>query len=198
MVKVHVSFNHVSLWFNLHHVKSSLPISRQPDFEDQNQPFMCFRLSLLHSTSYLFFLYRSPSNQDCSVIDTISDNIDKILLDHPSANIFVCGDFNAHNIDWIPNDWKTDDAGKNCEAFSVSQGLTQMVDFITHIPDNDRHRPSTLDLFLSSNPEVCKVYSSAPLGNSDHVVVSVDISLNSPSARESPKHQTLYSYEHRD
>ena len=132
------------------------------------------------------------------MIDTISDNIDKILLDRPSANIFVCGDFNAHNIDWIPNDWKTDDAGKNCEAFSVSQGLTQMVDFITHIPDNDRHRPSTLDLFLSSNPEVCKVYSSAPLGNSDHVVVSVDISLSSPSARESPKHRTLYSYEQGD
>ena len=75
------------------YVKSSLPISRQPDFEDQSQPFMCFRLSLLHSTSYLFFLYRSPSNQDCTVIDSISDSIDKILIDHPSANIFVCGDF---------------------------------------------------------------------------------------------------------
>ena len=93
------------------YVKSLLPISRQLDFEE-------LTLHVLSSLSSPFY-YRSPSNQDCTVIDTILDNIDKILLDHPSANIFVCGDFNAHNIDWIPNDFKTDEAGKNCEAFLV-------------------------------------------------------------------------------
>ena len=30
----------------------------------------CAFLSLLHSTSYLFVFYRSPSNQDCSVLDS--------------------------------------------------------------------------------------------------------------------------------
>ena len=79
------------------YLKSTLPISRREELELPDSPFMCFRLSLLHSTSYLFFLYRSPSNQDCSALDNISNSIDRALTLHPSANIFVCGDFNVHH-----------------------------------------------------------------------------------------------------
>ena len=178
--------------------KSSLPVSRQPNLEQSDQPFMCFRLSLLHSTSYLFFLYRSPSNQDCSVLEAISSSIDRAFSQHPTANIFVCGDFNVHHKDWLPNHNKTDEAGKSACAFSVSQGLIQMVDFITRIPDRDSDSPSTLDLFLSSHPDICKVSSSPPLGTSDHVVITAEVSLNSPSSRKSPIHRTLYSFERGD
>ena len=43
------------------YARETLPISRETHLEKPTEPFMCFRLSLLHSTSYLFFLYRSPS-----------------------------------------------------------------------------------------------------------------------------------------
>jgi len=45
------------------------------------QPFICFRVAILHSTSYLFFLYRSPFNQDCSEIDAFSNRY--VLSNHP-------------------------------------------------------------------------------------------------------------------
>ena len=38
------------------YVRDNLPLARIPTLEDPNESFMCFRLSLLHSTSYLFFL----------------------------------------------------------------------------------------------------------------------------------------------
>ena len=43
------------------YVRDSRPIARDQILEDINEPFMCFRLVLLHSTTYIFFLYRSPS-----------------------------------------------------------------------------------------------------------------------------------------
>ena len=76
-----------------------------------------------------------------------SNSIDRAVTLHPSANIFVCGDFNAHHKDWLPNHNKTDEAGRNAYSFVLSHDFSQMVDFITRIPDNDKHDPSTLDLF---------------------------------------------------
>ena len=96
---------------------------------------MCFRLALLHSTTYTFFLYRSPSSPSCSVIEAVSSNIDKALVLQPSANIMVCGDFNAHNTDWLVHSHATDNAGVFCQEFALAQNLTQIVDFPTRIPD---------------------------------------------------------------
>ena len=41
--------------------------------------YLCFRLVLLHSVSYLFFLYQLPSLSLCTVFDSISSNIDEVL-----------------------------------------------------------------------------------------------------------------------
>ena len=83
------------------YVKSNLPIARETILEDENESHMCFRLALLHSTTFIFFLYRSPSSSSCSVVEAVSSNIDKALIRQSSANIMVCGDFNAHNTDWF-------------------------------------------------------------------------------------------------
>ena len=50
--------------------------------------FLCFRLALLHSLSYFFFLYRSPSSSLCTVFDSMLSNIDDVLSVNPSANVF--------------------------------------------------------------------------------------------------------------
>ena len=180
------------------YVRDNLPIAREPSLEDSKESFMCFRLSLLHSTSYLFFLYRSPSSHCCSVIDTVSSSIDNALLLHPTANIFVFGDFNIHHSDWLKYSNGTNSSGIAAYNFSLSQSLTQLVDFPTRFPDRDDQTPSLLDLFLSSNPNVCNASVLSPLGNSDHAVVNVDISLSSKAAQESPVHRTLYSYHQGD
>lgn len=64
--------------------------------ESQDHAHLCVRLSILNSRSYLFFPYRSPSSQVGGALDSITDNIDKSISLHPSGNIFLFGDINAH------------------------------------------------------------------------------------------------------
>ena len=78
----------------------------------------------------------------------------------------------------------TNSSGIVAYNFSLSQSLTQLVDFPTRFPDRDDQTPSLLDLFLSSNPNVCNASVLSRLGNSDHAVVNVDISLSSKAAQE--------------
>ena len=71
-----------------------------------------FRLALLHSVSYFFFLYQSPSSSLSTVFDSISSNIDEVLSINPSANVFVVGDFNVHHEDWLTYSGGTDRPGE--------------------------------------------------------------------------------------
>ena len=110
----------------------------------------------------------------CTVFDSILSNIDKVLLINPSANVFAFGDFNNHK-EWLLYSGGIDRSGELCYNFSISNDLTQMVNFPTRIPDCDSHSPALLDLFLSSDANICSTMGFNPLGNSDHVVVSVSI-----------------------
>ena len=130
---------------------------------------------LLHSVSYFFLLYRSPALSLCTVFESISSNIDGVLSVNPSANVFVFGDFNVHQKDWLTCSGGTDRPGELCYIFSISNDLTQMVNFPTWIPNCDSHSPALLDLFRSSDTSICSTMAFLPLGNSDHVVVSVSI-----------------------
>ena len=119
--------------------------------------------------SYFFFLYRSPSSSLCTAFDSISSNID-ILLINPSANV-------------------------SANPSSMSNDLTQIVNFSTRIPDCDSHNPALLDLFLSSDASTCSIMAFPPLGNSDHVVV-VSVSIDFPInlKQNTPFHRVAYDY----
>ena len=69
--------------------------------ENSANSYFCFRMALLHSLSYIFFLYQSPCPSLCTVFDSISSNIDEVLSINPSANVFVFRSFNAHHKDWL-------------------------------------------------------------------------------------------------
>ena len=142
--------------------------------------YLCFRLALLHSVSYFFFLYQSPSSSLCMIFDSVSSNIDEVLLINPSANLFVFGDFIVHHKDWLTYSGGTGRPGELCYNFSISNDLTQIVNFPTWIPDCDSHSPARLDLFLSSDASICSTMAFSPLGNSDHVFsFSIDFPTNS-------------------
>ena len=136
--------------------------------------------------SYFFFLYRSPASALCTVFDSISSNIDEVLSINPSANIFVFGDFNVHHKDWLTYSGGTDRPGELCYNFSISNDLTQMVNFPNRIPDCDSHSPALLDLFISSDANICSTMAFPLLGNSDHVVVSVSIDFPTNSQQDAP------------
>ena len=81
------------------YVKEGLPFAWDLSLEHSADSYLRFRLALLHSVSYFFFLYRSPSSSLCMVFDSISSNIDEVLSINPSADVFVFGDFNVHHKD---------------------------------------------------------------------------------------------------
>ena len=118
--------------------------------------------------SYFFFLYQSPSSSLCTVFYSISSNIDEVLSINPSANVFVFGDFNVHHRDLL----------------TYSGGPI--------------HSPAPLDLFLSSDTSICSTMAFPPLGNSDHVVVSVSIDFPINSKQDTPFHRVAYDYSHAD
>ena len=53
-----------------------------------------------------------------------------------------------------------------------------MVNFPTHIPDCDSQSIALLDPFLSSDTSICSTMAFPPLGNSDHVSVSIEFLSN--------------------
>ena len=144
--------------------------------------------------SYFFFLYQSPSLLLCTVLDSVSSNIDEILSINLPANVFVFGDFNVHHKDWLTYFGGTDRPGELCCNFSISNDLTQMVNFPTQIPDCDSHGPALLVLFLSSDASICSTMAFPPFGNSDHVVVSVSIDFPTNSQWDAPFHCIAYDY----
>ena len=176
------------------YIKDTLPVARESTLECNNQEYMCFRLSLLHSTTYLYFLYRSPSSSSCAVIDAISDSIDRAISQHPAAQVMVFGDFNVHHKEWLIHSRNTDVAGTATYNFSISQGLTQIVSSPTHIPDRASDGRYLLDLFLCSNPDDCVAKVLSPIGNSDHSIVSVSVSYSSSPTTFQPFHRTVFQY----
>ena len=83
------------------YMKEGLPFAQDLSLENSADSYLYFRLALLHSVSYFFFLYRSPTLSLCTVFDSISSHVDEVLLINPSANVFVFGDFNVHHKDWL-------------------------------------------------------------------------------------------------
>ena len=76
--------------------------------------------------------------------DSILYNIAKVFSINPSADVFVFGEFNAHHNDCLTDSGGTDRPGELCYNCSISNGLTQMVNVPTQIPDCDSHRPAFL------------------------------------------------------
>ena len=102
------------------YVNEGLSFAQDLSLENSADSDLRFRLALLHSVSYFFFLYRSPSSSLCTVFDSISSNIDDVLF---------------HHKDWPTYFGGTDWPGELCYNFSISNDLTQMVNFPTWILD---------------------------------------------------------------
>ena len=150
------------------YVKEGLPFARDLSLNNSVDSYLCFRLALLHSVSYFFFIYWSPSSSLCTFY-SISSNIDEVLSINLSANEFVFGEFNINPKYWLTYSGRTDRPGEFCCNFSISNDLTQMVNFPTWIPDCDSHSPALLGLFISSDASICSTMAFTPLRNCEYV-----------------------------
>ena len=71
-----------------------------------------------------------------------------------------------------------------------------MANFPTWIPDCYSHSPSLLDLSLSSDTSICFTIAFPPLGNSNHVVLSVSIDFPSNLKQNALFQCIAYDYSH--
>ena len=128
---------------------------------------LCLKLQLPGRLVFMFCVYRPPSADD-SIYDVMSEKIDAIQELHPRSEIIVLGDMNAHHEEWLGSK-QTDGHGECALEFAVLN-LHQLVDVPTGIGKDGNC--SKLDLFLTTSPDNHVVTVSAPLGSSDHCVVS--------------------------
>ena len=112
--------------------------------------------------------------------------------------MFVFGDFNVHHKDSITYSGGIDRPGELCYNFSISNDLSQIVNFHTQIPDCDSHSPALLDFFVSSDASICSTMAFPPLTNSDHVAVSVAIDFPRNSSQGTSFHHVAYDYSRAD
>ena len=162
-------------------MKEGLPSAQDASLENSADSYLRFRLALLHSVSYFFFFYQSLSLPLCTVFYSISSNIDEVLSINPSANVFVSGDFKIHHKHWFTYSGGTDRPGKLFYNLAILNDLTQIFNFPTWFADCDSHSPAVLDLLLLSDDSICSAMAFPPLGNYNHVVVSVSIDFPSNS-----------------
>ena len=179
------------------HVKEGLPFTWDLSLENSADSYLYFRLALLQSMSYFFFLYWSPLSL-CTVFDSISSNIDEVLSINPSANVFIYGDLKSIIRTGLPILMKLIYLVNSVIIYSISIDLTQMVNFPTQIPDCDSHSPGHFDLFISSDASICFTMVFPPLGNYDHVVLSASIDFPTNSQQDAPLHQIAYDYSRAD
>ena len=112
------------------YVKERLPFAQDLSLENSADSCLCFQLALLHSVSYFFFLNWSCSLSLCMVFHSIFSNIDEVVSMNLSANVFLFGELQPHH-----QGWSTYSGGSDRPvSFSVSNGLTQMVNFPIRIP----------------------------------------------------------------
>ena len=110
--------------------------------------------------------------------------------------MFIFQVFKVNHKNWPTYSDRTDRPGELCYNFSISNDLTQMVNFPTQIPDCDSHNPAFLDLFIPSNLYLLIVFP--PLRNSNHVVISVSIDFPINSKQDALFHGIIYDYSHAD
>ena len=115
-------------------------------WENSTDSYLCFRLALLHSVYYFFFLYQSNTSYLCTVFDSISSNIDDVHSINPSANGFDFGDLMSIIRTGFPI---LVELINLVNSSIISNDLTQMVNFPMRIQNCDSQSPALLDLFLS-------------------------------------------------
>ena len=88
--------------------------------------------------------------------------------------------------------------GELCYNLSISNDITQMINFPNPIPDCDSHSPALFDLFISAEASICSRMVFPPVGNSAHVIVSVSIDFPSNSQQGALCHRIAYDYSRAD
>ena len=153
--------------------KCTIQISPSPQFEEA-----CLLEIRLRGGDTLLFgcIYRSPTPSPDA--DVNNDNLNRLLRNISAksySHVCLVGDFNYKDINW--NSWSTNH-GEDSKESQFIEAIRdcfwfQHIEKPTRIRGNDE--PSLIDLLLTNEElQVSNVVHHAPLGKSDHSVISFD------------------------
>lgn len=160
------------------YVRDDISSQRLGYLEERDLSILWLRVDCDDHPRVYACLYRSHSGnaETDRLIEHVQMASDSVLQRIPSAEIVILGDFNAHHAEWLGSS-TTDHAGRSAHDFALAYGLTQLVAAPTRVPDVENHKPSLLDLLLTSHPDDYKVSVDAPLGSSDHCLIRSTVPL---------------------
>lgn len=130
-------------------------------------------LELGHRKIVVGVCYRPP-NHPPNFVAELHDVINTVVTRHPTATIFLMGDFNFSNINWFPDGpTVTPFSSQSAEFLSLCSlfSLTQLVTQPTRITSDSAN---VLDLILTSHPDIASNISYLP-PLSDHLSLSFDM-----------------------
>lgn len=67
------------------------------------------------------------------MFDKMVRKIDGFLFVHPSATVYICGNFNIHK-EWQVHSNRTNEEGKYCHDFSITYKLAQIIESLLGFP----------------------------------------------------------------
>ena len=176
-------------------VRNDVSCHREEDLEPADYDVILLKISSKGNDKFVCVLYLSPNdNSHGRFFSYLCTTFDHLQENYPDAEVIFLGDFNVHNIPWLRFSSRTDDAGRGAEAFAISCGLTQLVEEPTRVPDRQDHQAYLLDLFLTTAPDSYTLSVLAPLGRSDHKVISAQSTFFTPPvSKAQPRRVWHYS-----
>jgi hypothetical protein len=166
-------------------VSSCFLVDEAPELSiDDSLEIIWVKLQLVGRKQLYFGSFYRPPNNDTDYLDLLQQSLAKIP---PSATVILGGDFNCKDIDWKSNQIPLGPSINNRPSqqyildITTGAGLHQLVDFPTR-------ESSTLDLLFSNCPAlISNTTSLAPIGNSDHSVVSFHLNLKASEKKTTPR-----------
>ena len=152
-------------------------------------------VSLPNTSKFICTLYHSPNSTNHELLfDHLSKTIDTITLQNPRSEIIILSDFNVYNPNWLTHSPHiTSPVGRDAESFAIVNDLPQLISEPTRIPDRSVDKANTLDLFLTSNPDIyCSPILDSPLGNSDHCLIMLQHNCVSHQDRSSSSQEAFH------
>ena len=153
------------------------------------------KISLPNTSKFICTLYRSPNSTNHELLfDHLSKTIDTITFQSPRSEITVLGDFNFYNPNWLNHSPHiTSLAGRDAEVFALVNDRLQLISEPTRIPDRSGEKSNTLDLFLTSNPDIYSIpILDSPLGNSDYCLITLQHNFVSHEERSSSSQKVFH------
>ena len=130
-------------------------------------------------------------------VDSIFSNIDEVLSINLFANVFIFGDLTSIILTGSPILVELIDLMNSVTIFLSQVALLRWLIFVLGFL-TDSHSQSCSFRFISSDANIYSTMVFPPLGNSDHVVVSVFIDFPINSKRDAPFHCIACDYSRAD